>query len=311
MTVSKEMILLNAIFPIAVLLACGRFLRAFRIVDDAFLATSDKLVYYFFFPAMLFWKIGGAAGGQETQQLSLCLAAVLAVLAVFLISLLAIRLFGIGPFQAGTFSQACYRFNSYIGMALVMTILGDDGVRSFGLLIGFVIPLINVLSVSTLIWFSSEKKGTAETLTSLFKALILNPLILACAAGVAFSQSNLVFLPFVDNTLSLMTAAAMPLALVSIGGSLKFSEFRSHTRWSLMAALIKILVLPVVGFVLLNRFSVSGAQFTVGMIFFSLPTSTAIYILSSQMNSDTRLASAAIVISTLLSFLPLSIVILI
>ena len=46
------------------------------------------------------------------------------------------------------------------------------------------------------------------------------------------------------------------------------------------------------------------------MIFFALPTSTAIYVLSSQMHSDTELASSAILVSTLLSFPVLMIVLL-
>jgi predicted permease len=46
------------------------------------------------------------------------------------------------------------------------------------------------------------------------------------------------------------------------------------------------------------------------MIFFTLPASTAIYVLSSQLNSDTELASSSIVISTLLSFFPLSVALL-
>jgi hypothetical protein len=48
----------------------------------------------------------------------------------------------------------------------------------------------------------------------------------------------------------------------------------------------------------------------VGLIFFALPASTAIYVLSSQMNSDTDLASSAIVLSTLLSFFSLSYILL-
>jgi malonate transporter len=40
------------------------------------------------------------------------------------------------------------------------------------------------------------------------------------------------------------------------------------------------------------------------MLFFALPTSPAIIVLSSQLNSDTEFASAAIVLSTMLSFFP-------
>jgi hypothetical protein len=54
-------------------------------------------------------------------------------------------------------------------------------------------------------------------------------------------------------------------------------------------------------------FGVTQTAYQVGLIFFCLPTSTAIYVLSSQMNSDTQLASASIVVSTLLSFVSLSV----
>ena len=47
------------------------------------------------------------------------------------------------------------------------------------------------------------------------------------------------------------------------------------------------------------------------MIFFTLPASTAIYILSSQLRSDLDLASAVIVCSTLCSFASMSLVLLI
>jgi predicted permease len=42
------------------------------------------------------------------------------------------------------------------------------------------------------------------------------------------------------------------------------------------------------------------------MVFFALPTSTALYVLSSQLNSDTELASASIALSTFLSLVSLS-----
>lgn len=56
--------------------------------------------------------------------------------------------------------------------------------------------------------------------------------------------------------------------------------------------------------ILLNRFKITTG------VFFALPTSTAIYVLSAQLNSDTELASAAIMVSTVLSFIPLSVALL-
>ncbi len=303
------MIVLNAIFPLFTLLLLGNRLKHFKITNDDFLKTSDRLVYYIFFPVMLFWKIGSAAPDHGTT-VNLCSAAILAVSMVFLLSLAAIRLFRISSFQAGSFSQACFRFNSYIGMAIVMTSLGESGVRYFGLLIGFAIPYFNVLAVSTLILYSGKKGGLRENSTYLLKALISNPLILGCVAGMVFSQFQLSFPVYLDNTFSMMSSVTMPLALISIGGSLSLGGLKHNTKLSFIAAVLKIAILPVVGYFLLKAFAVTGVPFKAGMIFFSLPTSTAIYVLSSQLNSDVELASAAIVLSTLLSFIPLSVALL-
>ena len=184
--------------------------------------------------------------------------------------------------------------------------LGEPGIRYFGVLIGFVIPIINVLAVSTLIWHSGNKGTFGQNLKVLLKALISNPLILGCLAGILFSRSNAYFPVFIDNTFSLMTAVTMPLALISIGGSLTLEGLKHHTKNAFLASMLKGLILPVIGFFLLNAFSVTGIAFKAGMIFFALPTSTAIYVLSAQLNSDTQLASATIMMSTLLSVISLS-----
>ncbi len=306
----NNMIVLNAIFPIFVLLFLGSFLRTAKIINTSFIKTSDKLVYYVFFPAMLFWKIGQAPSEMD-MALDLCIAAIIAVFIVYLISLALIKGLSVPRFKAGAFSQACYRFNTYIGMAIVMTTLGETGIQYFGILIGFAIPIINILAVSTLIWYSGEKENIITTATRLIKALVANPLILACAAGLFFARYGILFPQFIDNTFQLMTAVTMPLALISIGGGLTFSGIQHNTAISLIAAGLKILVLPMVGFLLLKTFSITGIPFKAGMIFFCLPTSTAIYVLSSQLNSDTQLASAAIMMSTIFSFISLSVAILI
>ncbi len=115
---------------------------------------------------------------------------------------------------------------------------------------------------------------------------------------------------FINNSLSLISMVALPLALISIGGALTFAGVRGNLGPALLAALLKLAVLPALGWVFFYLFNVTGLPYKVGMIFLALPASTAIYVLSSQMNSDTNLASAAIVISTLLSFLSLSVALL-
>ena len=97
------MIILNSVLPVFAVIGLGGLLRRFGLVDETFLNTSDRLIYYLFFPAMLFWKIGGAplAFADGWRYLA---ASALAVAGVFLASLLVIRLRPVGRFQAGSFS---------------------------------------------------------------------------------------------------------------------------------------------------------------------------------------------------------------
>lgn len=304
------MILLNALFPVLALVIFGAAVKHWRLTDDAFLRTSDRLVYFVFFPLMLFWKIGSAPLHFEEGWRYLT-ASILAVIAVCGLSLLYIRLRPVPSFQAGSFNQGCYRFNTYIGMAVLINAFGEAGVQLYGILIGLIIPLINVLCVSVLIWYDSNDEAPhGGRLVVTLRSLLANPLILACVGGILYSWAVGSFPTPVDNTLKLMSQVTLPLALFSIGGSLTFANLRTNMGLALVAAGFKLAVLPIVGLLFLWLFGVTGLAWKVSMLFFSLPTSTAIYILSSQLHSDTELASAVIVMSTLLSFGSMALVLL-
>ena len=121
-------IILNSLFPVFALMALGASLRRFRMVDNVFLRTSDRLIYFIFFPIMLFWKIGAPAMGKAVDW-RLCLAVIADIAAVYGLSLAYIKAVNMPRRAVGSFSQASYRFNSYVGVAIVLNTLGDPGVR--------------------------------------------------------------------------------------------------------------------------------------------------------------------------------------
>jgi hypothetical protein len=301
---------LNNLFPVFALLLFGHLLKRLGFTHDAFLKTADKLIYYIFFPALLFWKIGAAASDHVGDP-GLYKAAICAVIGVYVFSSLYIRVFRVPAYQAGSFSQGCYRFNTYIGMAVILSALGEDGALQFSILIGLIIPIINILAVTTLSWYSEKKVSPLQRVRLTAKALISNPLIIACLAGITYWKLFGGFPIFIDNTFRLASFVTLPLALFSIGGALTLGGMKNHLKLSLVACVFKLVLLPMTGYLFLNVFNATGISFKVGMIYFALPTSTALYILSSQLSSDTELASAAIALSTILSFISLSVALLI
>lgn len=301
------MIILDALFPIFSLLFLGSLLRRIGMTDSQFMRTSDRLVYNIFFPLLLFWKVGSASLGEGNQLLFLG-TTILAVVLLFGISTLVIRVLPVAAFQAGSFSQSCYRFNTYIGVAVILNSVGAEGIAYFGVLIAIIIPLINVFAVSLLIWYSGSEADGGQRVRVVIRSIASNPLILGCLLGVLYARfCGGTFPVFINNSLQLMSMVTLPLALLSIGGSLSFKGLLRHSRLSFLAAGLKLFLLPLIGFCLYTFFQVDGVPFRTGMIFLCLPTSTAIYVLSSQLKSDTELASATIVLSTLLSFVSLSV----
>ena len=298
-------LVLNSIVPIFAVIALGSFLKRSALIDENFVRVSDRLVYYIFLPLLLFWKIGKPVEAV-TVEWRFIAGALLAIFAVFLLSLIIAKLLKMPDRSVGSFSQSCYRFNSYIGIAVILTAIGENGVKEFGVLIGFAIPLINVLAVSSMIRYSGQNDSQGRRWLFLFKSVAANPLIISCLLGILYSNLGIPFPIVVERLLDLMAVMSLPLALISVGGSLTFSKFRGHFAYSLIAGLCKLVVLPALGYLLLMRLHISETALKVAMIYFALPTSPQNRVLSALLDSDPDLDTSAVVLSTMLSIVSLS-----
>jgi malonate transporter len=304
--------ILSSIFPVFALIITGRILKSTQFINDNFLSISDKLIYYIFFPIMLFWKIGSSSN-ESGIDLNIVYASLSTIFFIFVVSTLYIILFKIKDFDAGSFSQSCFRFNTYIGFAIIINALGEEGIRYFGIIISFSIPIINILSISLLSWF--DQSSTSEVkfkkrAQKMADSILKNPLIIACVCGLLFSNSGLNFPQYLENLFKLVATASLPLALISIGGSFTLGKLKDYFTLSIVSSIFKLIFFPLSGLVFLHFFGVTGVAFKTSLVFFALPTATSIYVLSSQMNSNTDLASSSIVSSTALSFISLSAVML-
>jgi len=291
--------------PVFAVIAVGCLLRCARLIDEPFVKICDRLVYFIFFPVLLFIKTSPPVDSDKLDW-SLIAAVLSAVFLTCAGSVVYVKLTRVGRYQVGSFSQVCFRFSTYVGMALVIAALGEQGARLFALIIGPTIPFINVLSVGILIWFSGQSRPLPAMVSIFVRELILNPLIIACALGIVYSRTMPPLPRFFENTLGLMASLALPLSLVSVGASLTLRGLREHLSLALVGNFFKLLFLPAVGYCMLRALEVEETSFTVAMLYFALPTSPAIYILSSQLDSDVDLAASGIALSVLLSMLSLS-----
>jgi hypothetical protein len=222
---------------------------------------------------------------------------------VFLIGLAVQRLLKIPPSFSGTFLQSSQHGNlGYIGLAVAYYLLGAEGLTAASILAGFMMLLQNFLSVLGLQLFyqGPERK---HRVWFFVKKIVGNPVVLSALAGIIFSVLKIPVPAIVDRSLKIISDMSLPLALLIIGGSLSFGLIRSNLKLAVGAGILKLLFLPALGLLLYGLLRVPAAQFLPGLILLASPTATVTYVMASEMQGSTELASAAVTMNTLASCL--------
>ena len=125
--------------------------------------------------------------------------------------------------------QTGFRFNTYIGLAVVDRLSGHAGIASFAVLIGVMVPWVNAVSV----WFLARQGGA-----SVWRELAKNPLIVATLSGFIVSLFGLPLPGEVNHVLDLLAAAALPLSAIPTFLGLHYFGYTLNTVTLLSLALV-------------------------------------------------------------------------
>lgn len=281
-----------ALFPLIALIAVGCILKRTQFLNDGFWGNSEKLNYYILFPVLLFLNI-------SKVELNLATISSLVIVLVFVSLAMAILLWILKPiFQIplskfGVYVQSQLRFNTYIGLSLMVMLFGTKGMQMFAMLIAVAIPLVNILSVLS---FSTVN---IANLRKTCIAILKNPLILACVVGVVFNLLNIPLFSGLDNLLKLFAAMSLPLGLLSVGAALQFSQIRADLTRLSLNVFARLLFMPFMAYVTCYFFALNQFETSILVTFFALPTASAAYILTKVYRGDDQLMAAIISLQTL------------
>ena len=282
------------------MVAAGVVLRRYRFLDGAFIDGANSLVYYILLPALLFHEIGGTDFRQAFSG-PLVVGGYVATLATFLIAFLSSRALGIGPSETGAFVQGSFRANlAYVGLPIVFNAVGPAGLRKAGIFLGFIVPLLNGLSIAALMapHGAGKGEGIAITASRIGRQIAVNPIILACLAGIAWSVLKLPLPGMIGRTLGLLTPATLPLSLLCLGGSFSFERARKGFGIAALAAFLKVVVLTGIGIALYRAMGVAGDDLRIGAIMLGCPTAVVTYVMAARLHGDTDLAGTIVIVST-------------
>jgi predicted permease len=278
----------------------GLALRPFGLMEEGFVRPANQLVYYVAIPAMLFREVSEAALA-DYFSLSVVVAVLLPPVAFFFAGLALTRMAAFPRQQVGTLLQCSFHGNlGYIGLAVSYYFLGSEGFTKASILAGFLMLVQNLLSVVALSRFHEAQEERLHT-GRLIRRVVLNPIILAAAAGILFSLARWPLPTIVDRSLKILSGMALPLALLVIGTSLSFGQLRRHLPRVFAITLSKLILLPATGLALVYFFRISKGDSLPALILLASPTATVSYVMSREMGGDPDLATAAISMTTLVS----------
>ena len=304
-------LLVDTLAPLVLIIILGAALARIRFLGPVFIADLNKLAFWLALPALLFTSANRAAAPDS--QVWRLLAVLLA--ATVLIALLAL---GVGialrmPGRAvGTLMQSAFRGNlAYIGIPLLAYSFsesapenGESPIASAVIVMILTMAVYNILAVVVL------QAGSHSTKRADWKKLALsiatNPLLVAGLLGLIVPVLGLALPSFVHRALESLGAAAVPIALMCIGGSLATTPLRGRRLWIVTAALLKVVVLPVLVFFLARLARLGPAELRIALVLSSCPTAAAAFVMARQMGGDESLASGSIALSTLLSSISLA-----
>ncbi len=300
------MTILSTILPIFLVILLGWAFHHRGFLPQEFIGPGNRLVFYMGIPAMIFRSIAKASLTTQfdIRVVLTTLAAVLVVFGLtwFVVGFIRVERKG----QRGTIVQSAFHGNiGYIALAIAFYALGNEGLVRTSIIAAFVMILQNLLAIFILQYYSDNTaiKGNAGIV---FLRVLGNPVILSSMAGIIVSLSGIPVPKALDQTLEIIGGLALPMALLIIGASLSLDLVRFRIGSVLSASIVKLIVLPGLGFVGFRFLGLSPQDYLPGLIILATPTATITMVMAFEIGGDLDFAAATVSASTLLSAITFS-----
>ncbi|PZQ48137.1 MAG: transporter [Rhodovulum sulfidophilum] len=283
--------ILVALLPDILLILLGCAARR-RLSPEGWKAV-DALSFHILFPALIFWA--AARAPVTGADLAVIGAGTWLIMAAGLGLAWLIR--PLGPERFLDFAglwQTAWRFNTAI--ALVAAQVFPDPMRGYmAMAIGAAVPVANILAVAAL------SRGNALGPGRMLRQILTNPFFLASLGGLAVSVSGITIPGAVGEMLGKLAAAAVPVALLSIGAAMNWRALAAMTPFSMLLNAIKLVLLPALCLGLGRLAGMDDARLAALVLFAALPTASAAHVLASVFGADRERVATLIAQSTLLA----------
>jgi predicted permease len=293
------MIALSAVMPFVVYILMGIICKRIGLVKEDFLKQLNTTVFKCFFPFIMFNNLYDVDFSTLRGSYYVVFAFV-ATVVLIIVSCLVIPIFVKENKRRGVMIQASFRSKAVLyAIPLVESVYGPVGAVKACILIAFIVPLYNIVSVVVLECY----RGKSVTVKKLLLNVLKNPLIIGAIAGVIFNLLPVTMPECLASPVSVLAGIATPMSLFVLGGTLHISDMGRNKVPLVITTVQKLIVVPaiVVCLMRLGVFDFAAEESFAVFCSFATPVAAASFPMAQSMGGDAALAGEYVVVTTLCS----------
>lgn len=294
--VNNLAIALEAVTPMFLMIAVGYGTKLGKLIDTHGIKQINNVLFKAMFPCVAFYSLYGANIHEAFNPALICYSILMGIL-LWTLSFPVIMHIEKDRKKRGAMIQAINRSNFLvIGFPIVESICGKENLAATALTIVGMLLVNNIFAVVVLEIF----RGGKPKILHILKEIIINPIIIATAAGTICMIFEVQFPFVIEKTISALGGTASNLALVVMGASLDLKNV-GNRKHDLMICLIgKLIVVPGIVTVIGMLIGFRGVAFVTLLAFFAASPTVTSYTMADQMDSDGELARDSVVFATAL-----------
>ena len=299
----------SVVAPIIAIIALGYMAARRDVFSQDHVATLNRFVFVLAAPALLFRNVA-LTEFPETLSIGLWLAYYAPMLVIMALAFIVARfVFGgragseyvIFGFGAG-FSNTVM-----LGIPIILTAFGPDAGLPLFLILAFHGLLVFTVALICLEAATNADLRLADLPPKLVVAMRDQAVVMALAAGVIWNFTGLGLALPVDRFLELLGSAAIPVALIAVGGRLAFIKIGDNLWPSLYIGVFKLALLPLGVYASAHYlFALPPLYVATLTLLSAMPTGVFAAVFAGQYQTAEDEASSAITVTTVLSALTVS-----
>ncbi len=301
--------------PIFALIALGKLLAVKQILKPEILVVINKLIINFSLPAIIFLAIASQPF-KGLLDIPIIVSTITASFLSFLLLVCAGFLLGLKGKIYGAFMPSGFWANmAYMGFPLAFSAFGTEGLEKAAVVNGFTMPLYVFFGSVILSIFSSEK---TDTPLKMILKILLNPIVMSCFVGLiavalldvsGLRETNnqtpvlLIMGQMIVKTFKLAGNMGLPLALISVGASLKLSTVGKHKHLIVLSTITKLVLTPLLTYGIIRYYFPEAGKVSLGaaVLLMTMPTAVVYTVISQSLDVEGEFTASVVVITTILS----------